>query len=286
LKTNVYRKNGKSVDISHDLPIVLIGEKINPTGKKSFVRELLSGDLSRIRQLAIRQSLLGAQIIDVNVGVEGVDEVALLVQAVQLVMEATDLPLSIDSANAEAMDAALSVYQGKAILNSITGEEEAMAKFLPLVKKHNSAFIALCYDDSGIDSDPAKRMSVAKDIILRAEKYGIQPEDVIIDPIALPVATDSSNAIKTLNTIKMLRSQLDQNITLGVSNISFGLPDRKQLNLTMLLLAIAAGVNCPIVDPTLIDIRKLVLAADLLLGKDEFAVRWIQEFRTKISNDC
>jgi len=279
LTTTIHREGGHSVDISHDLPVVIIGEKINPTGKKKFSQELVHGDLSRIKDLAIIQAQAGARIIDINVGVEGVDEVAILPQAVQIVAKATDLPISIDSANAVAIDAALSVYQGKAILNSITGEEKALAKFLPLVKKHGCAFIALCFDDDGIDSDPAKRVSVAKKIISRASDAGIPHEDVIIDPIALPVATDSMNAIQTLETIRQLCSQFDNNITLGVSNTSFGLPDREQINATMLTLVIAAGVNCPIIDPTQSEVRKAVLASDLLLGKDEFAMQWIQEFR-------
>ena len=283
MKTTVYKKGGLTVDISHDLPIVIIGEKINPTGKKRFIKELLSGDLNRVKELAIRQAQAGAKIIDVNVGVEGVDEVTLLPLAVQIVMQSTDLPLSIDSANVEAVDAALSVYRGKAILNSITGEEKALSEFLPVVKKHGCAFIALCYDDSGIDSDPAKRVSVARNIIARAIEADIPREDVIIDPIALPTATDSSYAVKTLETIRLLRSQIENNITLGVSNTSFGLPDRRSINLTMLNLSIAAGVNCPISDPTLPEIRKAVLATDLLLGKDEYAMHWIEEFR-KVAN--
>ncbi len=277
--TVLRRHGGPEVVIAPGEPVVIIGEKINPTGKKQFAAELRRGELARVRQWTREQTSAGAGVIDVNVGTDGVDEVALLAAAVRAAMESTDLPLSIDTGNPKAMEAALAVYQGKAILNSTTGERRALEAVLPLAVRYGAAVIGLCYDEEGISPDPMRRLAVAEKIVNHAVAAGMQLDDVILDPLAVPVATDTRAAAVTIETVRLIRQHLGTNITLGVSNTSFGLPDRLAINLAMLVIAIAAGVTCPITDPTRPEVMKAVLACDLLAGRDEMATRWLGYFR-------
>ncbi|MDZ7270599.1 MAG: dihydropteroate synthase [candidate division KSB1 bacterium] len=277
--TVLWRADGRTVVIGADMPVVVIGEKINPTGKKAFADELRRGDLSRVRTWAREQTEAGAGVIEVNVGTDGINEAELLPAAVEAAMESTDLPLSIDTANPKAMEAALTVYKGKALLNSTTGESHRLEAILPVAVAHKAAIVGLCYDEKGISAEPHTRLQVAEKIVNKAAAAGLSIEDVVLDPLAFPVSTDHCAALVTLETARLIRAHIGTNLTLGVSNTSFGLPDRPALNVTMLVLAIAAGVTCPIVDPTRPEIMRAVKACDLLTGRDEMAMRWIQHFR-------
>jgi 5-methyltetrahydrofolate--homocysteine methyltransferase len=260
-------------------PTVLIGERINPTGKKKLAAALMEGDMDVVRREAIAQVEAGADVLDVNVGVAGLDQVKMLPVALKTVMDAVDVPISIDSNNPEALDAALKLYKGKPLINSITGEEKAMASLLPLVKEYGAAFIGLTMDDEGIPTDVDKRVAIAHKIVDRAVSMGIPQEDVIIDCLVMTVATDHTAAATTQEAIRRVRAELGQNITAGVSNVSFGLPERDVINSTFLALLIAAGVNCPIVDVA--KVRPLVLATDMLLGRDEYSARYIKAYRER-----
>jgi 5-methyltetrahydrofolate--homocysteine methyltransferase len=275
----VVRSKTKEVVISPERPTVIIGERINPTGKKLLAESLLKKDMSRVRSLARAQVEDGAAILDVNVGAAGANEVELLPMAVKAVMEVTDVPLCIDSANAEALRAALQVYEGKALINSVNGEEASLARVLPLVKEFGAAVIGLTMDESGIPCDAAGRVAIAKKIVARAEAMGIPREDVLIDCLALSVCADSTAAKVTLEAIRGVRAELGVNMTLGASNVSFGLPDREAINDIFLAMAIAAGVNAPIVNPT--SSRKAILISDLLLGRDEFGMAYMCYFRAQ-----
>ena len=260
-------------------PTVLIGERINPTGKKKLAAALMEGDMDVVRREAIAQVEAGADVLDVNVGVAGLDQVKMLPIALKTVMDAVDVPISIDSNNPDALDAALKLYKGKPLINSITGEEKAMASLLPLVKEYRTAFIGLTMDDEGIPTDVDKRVAIAHKIVDRAVKMGIPQEDVVIDCLVMTVGTDHAAAATTQEAIRRVRAELGQNITAGVSNVSFGLPERDVINSTFLALMIAAGVNCPIIDVA--KVRPIVLATDLLLGRDEYCARYIKAFRER-----
>lgn len=280
METIITRTGGKSCVIGENRPLVIIGEKINPTGKKKFAKELLAGDFSRVRKYALSQAEAGAHIIDVNVGVAGINEEKALPKAVGIVMKAVNLPISIDSANPEAIQETLKVYKGKAIVNSVTGEEKSLDTLLPIVKKYNAAVIALTYDEAGPSNDPHTRLEVAKKIIKKARKVGIAKKDILTDCLARPVSLEKDAAKITLQTIRLISQELKINTVLGVSNVSFGLPDRKFINAAFLAMAAAQGLTCAIIDPTVIEMKKTLLAADLLSGKDEFAAEWIEYYRS------
>jgi 5-methyltetrahydrofolate--homocysteine methyltransferase len=263
----------KEVVIAPDRPTVLIGERINPSGRKRLAEALKAGDLGLVEQEARAQAEEGADVIDVNVGVVGLDEEAILPRAVQLAVEATGLPISIDTANAPALAAALRVCLGKPLVNSVNGEENSLQEVLPLVKEHGAAVIGLVMDEEGVAKTPERRLEIAEKIVGRAAKQGIPQEDVIIDPLALSVGADQQAALITLETIRLIARELGVNMTLGGSNASFGLPVREAVSDIFLALAIAAGVTCPIVNPSMA--RRAILIADLLLGRDEFAMRYI-----------
>lgn len=265
--------------IGEDRPTVLIGERINPTGKKRMAAALLAGDLDLVRQEAVAQVQAGADILDVNVGLPEINEVALLPRAVAVVMEAVEVPLCLDSHDPKALAAALAVYRGKPIINSVNGQEQSLNEVLPLVKEYGAAVIGLTMDDQGIPKDTDHRVAIAHRIVERAMALGIPREDVIIDCLALTVATDAQAGLVTLETIRRVRAELGVNQTLGASNISFGLPDRDVLNSAFLAMAILAGVTCPTVDVA--KVRPAVLATDLLLGRDEYARRYIRDFRRR-----
>ena len=267
------------VTISSGGPCVIIGEKINPTGRKRLAAALQSGDLDSIRQLAVSQVQAGADVLDVNVGAPGVDEVVVLPQVVRLIAEAVDVPLCLDSSNRQALAAALLVAPGRPLVNSVTGEEANLANLLPLIKDRGAAVIGLAMDENGIPGDPQTRLAIAGRILERAAKIGIPPEDVIIDPLVLTVGADSQAAAVTLQTIELVRREFGVNINLGASNVSFGLPDRDTINQAFLALAMGAGATCAITDPQ--RLAGVVRAADLLLGRDAYARRYITLYRSR-----
>ncbi|AET69000.1 Pterin binding enzyme [Desulfosporosinus orientis DSM 765] len=276
--TEVRSKN-ITVTIGRDLPAVIIGERINPTGKKKFGQALLAKDYDYVRREAIAQVEQGADLLDVNVGVAGVDEVATLPEVVKIVAETVDVPLCIDSANPVALAAALKVYDGKALVNSVTGEEKSLEHVLPVIKEYGAAVVGLLMDDTGIPNDPEKRLAIAKKIVERAEKQGIDRSNIIIDCLTMTVSSDHNAATITLKTIERVVEELGTNIILGISNVSFGLPDRNSITKTMIAMALKAGLTCIIMDPTAEGMRRTVKTSDLLLGRDEWSLNYLAEYR-------
>jgi 5-methyltetrahydrofolate--homocysteine methyltransferase len=268
-----------TVRIGPDLPAVLIGERINPTGKKTLAAALTACDLAPVKELAQTQVACGAAVLDVNVGAAGVDEVSLLPRAVAAVAETVDVPICVDTADPAALKAALAVCPGKPLVNSVTGERARMEAVLPLVAERGAAVIGLVMDDSGIPSTPASRLEAARRILARATELGIPREDVIFDPLVLTVGADAQAARVALETIRLLRQELDANVTCGASNVSFGMPDRPLLNQIFLAMALACGVNCPISDPS--HFCDAILASDVLLGKDDYGMRYIHACRAR-----
>jgi 5-methyltetrahydrofolate--homocysteine methyltransferase len=269
----------KEVIIGDDQPIVLIGERINPAGKKKLAGALKAGNLEIVRREALAQVQAGADILDVNVGTFGVDEVTLLPLAVKAVIDTIDIPLCLDSADPKALEAALKVYKGKPLINSVTGEEHSLAKVLPLVKEYGAAVIGLVQDDKGIPKDSERRVAVAHKLVERAEAAGIARENIIIDCMAFAVGADPSSGPAVIEAIQKIKAELGVNLTLGASNVSFGLPDRNLLNDAFVVMAVAAGVTCLIVDVA--KVRPSVLAADLILGHDKHARRYIGAYRQR-----
>lgn len=276
--TEVRSKNA-IVTIGRDLPAVIIGERINPTGKKKFGQALLARDYDYVRREAIAQVEQGADMLDVNVGVAGIDEVAMLPEVVKIVSETVDVPLCIDSANPVALAAALKVYEGKALVNSVTGEEKSLMSVLPVIKEYGAAVVGLLMDDTGIPNDPEKRLAIAMKIVERAEKLGIERSNIIIDCLTMTVSSDHNAAMVTLKTIERIVEELGTNVILGISNVSFGLPDRNSLTKTMIAMALKAGLTCIIMDPTAEGMRRTVKSSDLLLGRDEWSLNYLAEYR-------
>ena len=279
----VLRSRGGEVIVSVDRPFVIIGERINPTGRKVLAAEMKEGKMDRVRADAIAQVAAGAHMLDINAGIPALDEAALLVAAIKAVSEVTDVPICIDSSIIEALEAGLSAYEGKALVNSVTAEEERMERILPLVKKHGAAVIGMANDETGISMVPEERVALARRIIERAADYGIPQSDVIIDPIAMTVAADPTCGLITLETMRLIRDQLGNNMTCGASNVSFGLPDRATVNAAFLPLAMHGGLTCAITNPLVPEVRRAVLAGDLLLGHDEYAMRWIASYRAEVA---
>jgi len=271
----------RTVTISRDLPTVIIGERINPTGRTRVLQALQIGDFEQIRQDALAQVQAGAQLLDINAGVPDMDEVQLLPRLIKEVVSVVDVPLCIDTANPKALAAALQVYEGKALINSVNGEESSLSSVLPLASEHHAAVIALCMDDNGIPATSEQRLKVAANIIDRALQFGIPFEDIIIDPLVMAISANSQAGRITFETINKVIQEFGLNIAIGASNISFGLPDRERLNAAFLAMAIQAGVTCPITNPLSMSIRKTVLGADLALGRDDFAAHWINDFRAR-----
>lgn len=266
------------VTIGADLPTVMIGERINPTGRKVFSSELQTGDLTRIPRDVQAQFMAGAGVLDVNVGAAGVDEVKWLPEAVKLVQATADVPVCIDSPNPQALAAALKVAQGRALVNSVNGEEARLSAVLPVVADYGAAVIALCMDDDGIPATPEDRLRVAETILERAAKLGIGVDSLIFDPLVLTVGSDHRAGLVTLETARLLRDKLGCNMTVGASNASHGMPNRELLNTVFLAQLITAGVNAPICNP--VKNALAVRAADLMLGRDEWAMTYIQAYRT------
>jgi 5-methyltetrahydrofolate--homocysteine methyltransferase len=269
----------KEVIIGDGRPTVLIGEKINPSGRKKLSEALAAGDMEIVKRDALAQVEAGADIIDVNVGAFGVNEVELLPRAVQLVMDTVDVPLCIDSAHPEALAEALKVYRGKPLINSVTGEEHSLERVLPLVRQYKAAVIGLTQDDEGIPVDIDRRVAIAHKIVKRAEEAGIPREDVMIDCLAFAVGANTNSGMVTIETIRRVKADLGVNFTLGASNISFGLPEREVINNAFVSIVIAAGANSLIVDVA--KIRPIVLAADLVLARDGYARRYIAGYRER-----
>jgi len=269
----------KEVWITDDGPTVLIGERINPSGRRTLAEALRNRDFDAVLKEAVAQVEAGADILDVNVACPGVDEIAVLPQVLEKVATSVDVPLCIDFNHPDALKAALKVYKGKPLVNSVTGEESSLNEILPLVKEHKAAVIGLTMNESGIPKDPGQRLAVARTILERAHSFGIPPEDVIIDCLALTVGADSQACLTTLEAVRQVKEELGVNQTLGASNISFGLPERNLINHSFLTLAISSGVTCPTVDVA--RVRPAVLSIDLLLGRDRFAQRYLRTFRRR-----
>jgi 5-methyltetrahydrofolate--homocysteine methyltransferase len=269
----------REVVIGDDRPFVVIGERINPTGRKLLAEEMKNGDFSRVERDAIAQVEAGAHMLDVNAGIPLADEPAILAKTVQLVQSLTDLPLSIDSSIVEALEAGLAVYRGKALVNSVTGEEERLERVLPLVKKYGAAVVAISNDETGISEDPDVRFGVAKRIVERAADHGIPREDVIVDPLLMPIGAMPTAGRQVFRILGRLRDELRVNSTCGASNVSFGLPNREGINGAFLAMAIASGLTSAITNPIAEGVRTAVMAADVLQGNDQDAARWIRQFR-------
>jgi len=268
-----------TVTIGHDQPFVIIGERLNPTGRKLFQEKLRADDLSTIKKDVADQVAGGCDMLDVNMGVPLTDEPALLAKAVQLVQSLTDLPICIDSSVIEALDAGLAVYEGKALVNSMTGEDERMDLILPLVKKYDAAILALPNDEIEIPMLAKDRMVIVEKIVRRVEKEGIPLENLLIDPLAMPVGADPENVKNTLETIYQIKEKYGLNMSLGASNVSFGLPNRHILNAAFMPMAMAVGLTSAIMDGRTPEVVQAVRAADLLLGLDQWGANWITQFR-------
>ena len=267
----------KEVVIGDGHPTVLIGERINPTGRKNMREALVTRNFELILEEARNQVQAGADILDVNVGVPGLDEEILLPEVVQCLIDAMDVPLCIDSASPRALEAALKIYRGKPLVNSVTGENKSIEAILPLVKTYRAAVVGLTIDEEGIPKDGTGRLKIARKIVERGEASGIPRADIIIDCVAQSIGADSQAGTVVLEAIRMIRAELVVNMTLGASNLSFGLPDRQLLNNAFLSMGIAAGVNCPIIDVA--KARPVILASDLILGKDKYAARYIRAYK-------
>jgi len=274
----ILKSKSKLVKITTDGPFSIIGEKINPTGRKKLAAALQEGNFEYVRELVIKQIEAGADILDVNVGVPGIDDVSLLPKVVEMVANEFDVPLCIDTPNPKALAAALKVAPGKVLVNSVNGEEASLSAVLPMVKEYSTAVIGLVMDENGISNEPETRLKIAGKILERAAKLGIPAEDVIIDVLVLTVGADSNAGAVTLKTIELVRKEFGVNINLGASNVSFGLPERDTINQAFLAVAIGAGATCAITDPTKYTLG--IRAVDLLMGRDAYAGRYIKYYRT------
>ncbi len=279
--TTLLSSKTKNVEINRANPTVIIGERINPTGRKLMLKALQEGDFDVVRRDAKKQVEAGAKVLDVNAGVPGADEPTLLKQVMTTVMEVTDVPLCIDTADPEALEAALKSYGGKALVNSANGEERSLGAVLPLVKEYGAAVIGLCMDENGIPATADARLKVAAKIIERAGKLGIPTQDIVIDPLALTMGSDHTAGLVAMQTAEKVVAEFGVNITMGASNISFGLPDRKFINATFIAMAIHAGLTCPITNPLEPEVNIAIKAADLSMGRDEYGMAWIQAYRQR-----
>jgi len=266
--------------IGHDDPFVMIGERINPTGRKLLAEEMAAGDFSRVEHDALAQVAAGAQVLDVNAGIPLADEPAIMAETIQFIQSLTDVPLSIDSSVIAAIEAGLAVYQGKALVNSVTGEAEQMERVLPLVAKHGAAVVAISNDESGISEDPDVRFDVAKKIVMAAADFGIPNNDVVVDPLVMPIGAVATSGRQVFHLVRRLREELGVNTTCGASNVSFGLPNRNGINAAFLSMAMVSGLTSAIANPLHQEVRSAVMAADLLLGHDPQCARWISTNRS------
>jgi 5-methyltetrahydrofolate--homocysteine methyltransferase len=269
----------REVVIGFNRPFVIIGERINPTGRKILAAEMTAGDFSRVEADARAQVEAGAHMLDVNAGIPLADEPAILARAIELVQSITDVPLSIDSSIVAALEAGLKVYKGKALVNSVTGEEERLEAVLPLVKKHGAAVIAISNDETGISEDPDVRFAVAKKIVERAMDHGIPAHDVVVDPLVMPIGAINQAGVQVMRLVHRLKNELKVNTSCGASNISFGLPNRDGINAAFLTMAIGAGLTSAITNPMHIEVIRACMGADVMMGHDPDCARWIRRFR-------
>ena len=269
----------KEVVIGFERPFVMIGERINPTGRKLLAEEMKNDDFSRVEADAIAQVSAGAQMLDVNAGIPLADEPALLAKAVRLVQSVTDVPLSIDSSIIEALEAGIDAYQGKPLINSVTGEQEVLERVLPLVAKSGAAVVAISNDETGISEDPDVRFDVAKKIVSAANDFGIQTSDVVVDPLVMPIGAMGTAGRQVFRLVRRLRDELGVNTTCGASNVSFGLPNRHIVTGTFLSMAIGAGMTSAIMNPLHAEVKAAVMGADVLMGNDENCAAWISQHR-------
>ena len=274
----------KEVVIGFDQPFVIIGERINPTGRKLLSEEMSKGDLRRVEQDTHAQVAAGAHMLDVNAGIPLADEPKILADTIKLVQSLTDLPLSIDSSIVAALQAGLEVYQGKALLNSVTGEEERLESVLPIVKKYGCAVVAISNDETGISEDPDIRFKVAKKIVDHAKDYGIPSSDIVVDPLVMPIGALNSAGMQVIKLVRRLQEELKVNTTCGASNVSFGLPNRNGINAAFLTMAIASGLTSAITNPLHDSVMQAVMGADVMMGNDPNCVRWIKKYREPVSS--
>ena len=274
----------KEVRIGFDQPFVIIGERINPTGRKRLAEEMKADDFSRVEADAIAQVKAGAHMLDVNAGIPLADEPALLAKAIQVVQAVTDVPLSIDSSIIAALEAGLAVYQGKALVNSVTGEDECLEAVLPLVAKYNCAVVAISNDETGISEDPNVRFEVAKKIVERAADYGISHENIVVDPLVMPIGAINSAGKQIIHLVGRLKNELKVNTTCGASNVSFGLPNRNGINAAFLTMAIASGMTSAITSPLHSEVMQAVLGANVMMGNDPNCTNWIEQFRVEVGD--
>ena len=273
----------KEVVIGFDQPFVMIGERINPTGRKLLSEEMSKGDFSRVEQDTLAQVAAGAHMLDVNAGIPLADEPKILADTVKLVQSLTDVPLSIDSSIVAALEAGLEVYQGKALLNSVTGEEERLESVLPLVKNYGCAVVAISNDETGISEDPDVRFEVSKKIVERAKDFGIPSSDIVVDPLVMPIGALNSAGMQVIRLVRRLQEELKVNTTCGASNVSFGLPNRNGINAAFLNMAIASGLTSAITNPLHDSVMQAVMGADVMMGNDPNCVRWIKRYRQPLT---
>ncbi|MCT2530134.1 dihydropteroate synthase [SAR92 clade bacterium H921] len=273
----------KEVKIGFDQPFVIIGERINPTGRKILAEEMKVGDYSRVEADALAQVAAGAQMLDVNAGIPLADEPRILAEAITLVQSITDAPLSIDSSIIEALEAGLSVYQGKALVNSVTGEDEVLERVLPLVAKYGASVVAISNDETGISEDPNERFAVAKKIVERAADYGIHYSDVIVDPLVMPIGAINTAGLQVMHVVRRLREELKVNTTCGASNVSFGLPNRNGINSAFLTMAMGAGMTSAITSPLHAEVMAAVRGGDVMMGHDPDCSNWIKAYREPVA---
>jgi len=269
----------REVKIGFDQPFVVIGERINPTGRKILAEEMKIGDYSRVEADALAQVLAGAHMLDVNAGIPLADEPRILAEAIRLVQSITDVPLSIDSSIIEALEAGLSVYQGKALVNSVTGEDEVLERVLPLVAKYGAAVVAISNDETGISEDPDERFKVAKKIVERAADHGIHYSNVIVDPLVMPIGAINTAGLQVMHVVRRLREELKVNTTCGASNVSFGLPNRNGINSAFLTMAMGAGMTSAITSPLHAEVMQAVRGGDVMMGNDPNCANWIKAYR-------
>jgi len=272
---------GREVRIGDGSPFAIIGERINPTGRKKLAEELKQGNYDTVRSDAVAQVEAGAAVLDLNAGIPGFDEVAMLSEMVRITNDLVDVPLCIDSSTPEALEAAVPMAGGKVLINSVTAEQHSMDRLLPLVAAHGAAVIGMANDEEGISMDPDVRFAAAAKIVENAEKHGIAREDVIIDPLAMPIGAAPDAGTAMIATMRRIREELGVNLSCGASNISFGMPGRHEIDATFLTLMMGAGMNTAITNPLRRPVRKAILAADLLLGHDQYGSAWIADHRAE-----
>ena len=269
----------KEVRIGFDQPFIIIGERINPTGRKILAEEMKVGDYSRVESDALAQVAAGAQMLDVNAGIPLADEPAILAEAIRRVQAITDVPVSIDSSIVEALEAGLAVYQGKALVNSVTGEDEVLERVLPLVARYNAAVVAISNDETGISEDPNERFAVAKKIVERAADYGIHHSNIVVDPLVMPIGAINTAGVQVMHLVRRLREELQVNTTCGASNVSFGLPNRNGINAAFLTMAMGAGMTSAITSPLHAEVMQAVRGGDVMMGHDPNCANWIKAYR-------